>query len=65
MTARFLHFYPQYSLADLCGPGLSMEEFAYLYGGMVDVLNPDATTSFEEKAAEATMRAHLKATRRS
>lgn len=63
MVARFLHFYPQYSLADLRGPGLTLAEFAYLFGGMVDVMNPDATTSFEEKAAEATMQAHLKATR--
>ncbi len=63
MVARFLHFYPQYRLADLCGPGLSMAEFGYLYGGMVDVVNPDATMSFEERAADATMQAHLKASR--
>ncbi len=62
MVARFLHFYPQYSLADIRGPGLSLAEFAYLYGGMVDILNPEATEPFAETAAKATMAAHLKAT---
>lgn len=63
MVARFLNFFPQYSLADLRGPGLSLAEFAYLYGGMVDVLNPEATQSFQEKVAAATMAAHMKASR--
>jgi hypothetical protein len=44
LVARFLHFYPQYDLADLRGSGrLSYGEFMFLVGGMFDVESPEHT----------------------
>jgi len=44
LVARFLHFYPQYELADLRGGGrLTYGEFMFLVAGMFDVEQPEAT----------------------
>lgn len=60
MLARFLHYFPQYTLADLRG-GLGFEDFAFLYGGMMDIEHPEAMESFEERMARKTREAHLAA----
>ena len=62
MVARFLHYYPQYELRDLTDGKVSMGEFNYLMGGMLDVVNPDATETAAERVARATREAHEKAT---
>ena len=64
--ARFLNFYPQYTLEDL--RALPARDFLYLVGGMLDAQAPEATASSEEKVARA-MRAqnerhHAEAVRR-
>jgi hypothetical protein len=53
-VAGFLNFYPQYTLADLRGGGLSWQEFRFLRGGMLDVLEPESTESVEERVARKT-----------
>ena len=60
MLAEFLHFYPGYRLDDL--RRLSVADFIYLVGGMLDVTAPEATESTEErvsrKVREMGARAH-------
>lgn len=59
--AQFLSFYPRYSLRDLSDGTLSVAEFVFLTGGMLDIINPEATESFEEKVNRSTREAHTKA----
>lgn len=49
--ARFLHFYPQYSLDDLRNGRLQYDEFMFLVGGMFDVEEPERTESQETKVS--------------
>lgn len=54
MVARFLHYYPQYSLSDLRDGTLGYGEFIYLLGGMFDVEDPTVTESVQDKIARRT-----------
>lgn len=61
MIARFLHFFPQYTLADLGPAGrLSLGEFRLLYAGMIDLENPEAAEPREETVARKVREAHLR-----
>lgn len=60
--ARFLNFYPQFRLDDLQTMGPNT--FRYLYGGMLDVLNPDQTDPSEVRMRRRVMEAHRAATAR-
>ena len=51
MVARFLHFFPQYTLADL--RRMPVQDFHFLMAGLLDVASPQVTEPFEEKAARA------------
>lgn len=45
LVARFLNFYPQYTLADLrTGGRLTYGEFMFLVGGMFDTVDPHGPT---------------------
>lgn len=58
MVARFLHFFPQYSLDDL--RTMPVADYLFLLSGMLDVVSPQLSESFEEKAARATHAAAVK-----
>jgi len=50
LVARFLHFYPQYELADLrTGGRLNYGEFMFLVAGMFDIEQPEATETTQER----------------
>lgn len=55
-VARFLNFYPQYTLADL--EEMSPADYHWLYGGMLDVLNPDHTDPPEVRMRRRVEEAH-------
>lgn len=59
LVARFMHFYPQYRLADL--RAMEPAEFQYLMAGMLDMLVPAATESREEAVNRQVREAHAKA----
>ncbi len=67
MVARFLHHFPQYTLADLADGTLSMGAFFYLWGGLLDCEAPEATEPTEETVARKTREiaraAHARATK--
>lgn len=50
--AQFLHFYPQYQLADL--RSMPVGTFAFLLGGMFDVMDPESTEPLEDTVERAT-----------
>lgn len=43
MVARFLNYFPQYTLQDLCTGDLSPAHFYWLFAGMMDVEMPELT----------------------
>jgi hypothetical protein len=56
LVAKFLHFYPQYKLADLrAGGGLTYGEFMFLVGGMFDVEDPEVTEHPRDRIRRKTM----------
>lgn len=61
MVARFLHYFPQYTLRDLTDGTLSVEEFRLLYAGMTDNLNPEQTEPVAEAMGRRTREAHIRA----
>jgi hypothetical protein len=61
LIAKFLNFYPQYTLRNLSDGTLTLGEFVYLGGGMLDVLAPESTEPFEDKVESAVKASHLKA----
>ncbi len=64
--AKFLNFYPQYRLKDLGEGGeLSVVEFVFLSGGMLDVTDPQSTETDEERINRATREAHVNAVQNS
>ena len=61
LVAQFLHHFPQYRLSDVTDGTLSMPEFVYLVGGMLDIENPQATETGKERVDRAVREAHDKA----
>lgn len=57
--ASFLHYYPQYTLADLRDGTLSLAEFRFLYAGMLDATHPEATESLEDQIARKVKAFHM------
>ncbi len=62
MVARFLHYFPQYTLVELKSGALSPPDFFYLYGGLLDVEQPEATEPALDRINRLTRQAHAKAT---
>ncbi len=54
MVARFLHYFPQYSLRSLTDGALSVGEFFYLWGGLLDCEVPEVTEPVEDTVARRT-----------
>lgn len=64
MIARFLHYFPQYTLAELESGALAPSDFLYLYGGLLDVEQPEVTEPTRDKLARLTVEAHKAASKR-
>lgn len=59
--ARFLHYYPQYTLDDLREGRVSGPDFIMLYAGMVDNENPQETEPVPAARRRLVEEAHLRA----
>lgn len=65
LIARFLHYFPQYTLRDLQDGTLSLGEFRMLLAGMTDNTNPEVTMPLEELVSQRVREMHLRHKKRS